>query len=115
MITIHEAGLLLLLMLTAHSLADFPLQTPFLAEGKNRHSPLGKEIWPYALSAHALIHGGFVGAITGSVVLGSAETVAHWITDWLKCEGRIGLPTDQAIHVGCKMARLLVVVVGCSQ
>ena len=108
MITTYGAGLLLLLLLTAHALADFPLQTPFLAEGKSRHSALGKIYWPYALSAHALIHGGFVGALTGSAVLGFAEAVIHWITDWLKCEDRISLgPVREQVNRLCGGVGLL--------
>ena len=110
MIAIHDAGLLLFLLVVGHALADFPLQPAFLAESKNRYSTLGKIPWPYALSAHALIHGGFVGALTGSAILGVAETVTHWITDWLKCGNRISLAADQAVHIACKVAWFLVVL-----
>ena len=51
-----------------------------------------------------MIHGGFVTAITGSALLGVAEAVAHGVTDWMKCEGRFSLNTDQAIHIACKIA-----------
>ncbi len=110
MMTTHGVGLLLLLLLTAHALADFPLQPSFLAESKNRYSTLGTIPWPYALSAHALIHGGFVAVLTGSAVLGVAETVTHWVTDWVKCEDRIGLAADQALHIACKVVWLLAVL-----
>jgi len=94
----------LLAMLTfAHALADYPLQGPFLSEAKNRNTSLGKMFWPHALGAHSVIHGGFVLLLTGSLVLTLAETVIHAVTDWLKCEGHIGLNTDQAIHIGCKI------------
>lgn len=92
-----------MLLLAGHALADYPLQGQFLADGKNRHTTLGRTFWPHALTAHALIHGGMVTALTGSAALGAAETVVHWVTDWLKCEGKIGLHTDQAIHVACKL------------
>ena len=110
MIAIHDPGLLLFLLIAGHALADFPLQPSFLAESKNRYSTLGTILWPYALSAHALIHGGFVAVLTGSAVLGVAETVTHWITDWLKCGNRIGLAADQAVHIACKVAWFLVVL-----
>lgn len=103
MIMTHDAALLLLFLLMGHALADFPLQPAILADSKCPHSATGKIPWPYALSAHAVIHGGFVGAFTGSAVLALAETVAHAVTDWLKCENRIGAGTDQAIHVLCKV------------
>lgn len=110
MIPIHDPGLLLFLLIVGHALADFPLQPSFLAESKNRYSRLGTIPWPYALSAHALIHGGFVAVLTGSAVLGVAETVSHWITDWTKCEDRIGLAADQVIHIACKGVWVLAVL-----
>jgi hypothetical protein len=95
---------LLFFLAVAHALADYPLQGDFLANGKNRNTPIGAIFWPHALSAHALIHGGFVAAITGQVWLGIAEAVIHAATDWLKCEGKISLRVDQAIHYACKCA-----------
>lgn len=95
---------LLVLLLAGHALADYPLQGDFLAQGKNRHTALGAVWWPHALTSHALIHAGFVTALTGSALLGIAEFAVHWVTDWLKCENRIGINTDQTIHVACKLA-----------
>ena len=93
---------ILLLLIAAHFLVDYPLQGDFLARGKNRMSPIeGVPFW-HPLTAHATIHGGFVGIITGSAVLGIAETVIHWLTDDAKCRGRISYNTDQAIHIACK-------------
>jgi hypothetical protein len=94
---------LLLLLLAGHALADFPLQGRFLAEGKDRHTAIGRIWWPHALAAHSLIHGGFVTILTGSAALGFAEAAAHWLTDWLKCEGKIGVHVDQTIHLACKV------------
>lgn len=95
---------LLVLLLAGHALADYPLQGDFLSQGKNRHTALGAVWWPHALTAHAIIQAGVVTLLTGSAVLGAAEFVIHWATDWLKCEGTIGINTDQAIHVACKVA-----------
>src|SRR3546814_8832760 len=64
--------------------------------------------WWQALGAHSVIHAGFVGVITGSLWLALAEAVAHFITDDLKCRGKIGLNTDQTIHVACKFAWALI-------
>lgn len=94
---------LLFLLLVGHALADYPLQGQFLAQGKNRHTDLGRDIWPHALAAHAMIHGGLVTLLTGSAVLGLAETAIHAATDWLKCEGKISFNVDQAIHIACKV------------
>ena len=102
---------LLFVLLAAHALADFPLQNTFLAEGKNRHTEIGRIWWPYALTAHALIHGGFVTVLTGSVVLGLAEMSIHWLTDWMKCDGRISVHVDQAIHIACKLLWFLLVAI----
>lgn len=101
---------LLFLLIAAHSLADYPLQGDFLAQAKDRNTNIGKMFWPHALFAHSMIHGGFVLLITGSVVLASAETVIHAATDWLKCEKKISLNTDQAIHIGCKVVWALLTV-----
>lgn len=94
---------LLGLLIFAHFLADYPLQGEFLAKGKSARNPIpGVPFW-HPLTAHSVIHGGFVGSITGSIWLGIAETIVHWITDHAKCSGWIGLNTDQAIHIGCKV------------
>lgn len=93
---------LLVLLLAGHFLADYPLQGEFLAEGKNRHTMLGRTWWPHALTAHAAIQAGVVTGLTGSASLGVCEFVIHWATDWLTCEKRIDRTTDQAIHLLCK-------------
>ncbi|MCD1619150.1 DUF3307 domain-containing protein [Salipiger manganoxidans] len=92
------------LLIAAHFLADYPLQGDFLAKGKNRLAPIpGIPFWR-PLTAHAAIHGGFVGIITGSLWLGLAETVMHWRIDDAKCRGWISYNQDQALHVVCKVA-----------
>ena len=91
------------LLVFAHFIADYPLQGDFLAKGKNRLQPIpGIPFW-HPLTAHAVIHGGFVGIITGSLWLGIAETIVHWITDDAKCIGKISYNADQAIHIICKL------------
>ena len=97
-------------LLIGHALADFPLQGEFLSKYKNWHNlspaPPGQIqqiVWSYCLTAHALIHGGFVWAITGRVSLGLAESVVHWFIDFAKCCNWTGIHTDQALHVACKV------------
>ena len=102
------AGMMLLFLLAGHALADYPLQGEFLALGKNRHTKIGAEWWPWLLTSHAVIHGAFVAALTGSLGLGVAEIVVHWATDWLKCENKISFHTDQTIHVICKLVWLFI-------
>lgn len=99
----HDFILTLFLLCVGHSLADYPLQGQFLAEGKNRNTAIGKLFWPYCLSSHATIHAGFVFIITGSLWLSAAEFIIHGITDWLKCEGNIGMLVDQMVHYACKV------------
>lgn len=91
------------LLMVGHAIADYPLQGDFLARAKNRTAPIPGVPWQQALGAHALIHAGFVGVITGSIALAVCEFAAHWITDDLKCRGKINFNTDQAIHLICKV------------
>lgn len=91
------------LLMVAHFIADYPLQGEFLAKGKNRTAPIPGVPWQHPLTAHAVIHGGFVGLITGELWLGFAEAVAHWIIDDAKCRGKFGYNADQALHAVCKV------------
>jgi len=105
---------LIVAMLMAHALADYPLQGDFLANAKDRHSDYNKSItvWPHALTAHSLIHAGAVYFITGAWVLGLLEFVIHWATDFGKCEKWFGFHIDQAIHIACKAIWVLLIVNG---
>lgn len=98
----EQATTLFALLLVGHALADYPLQGDFLARAKNRTAPIPGVPWYQALFAHAAIHGGFVGVITGSVWLGLAEFVIHAAIDDAKCRGWISYNTDQALHIACK-------------
>jgi len=104
----------LLLLLSAHALADYPLQGDFLAKAKNRANPIPGVPWFHGLISHAAIHGGFVGVITGSVWLGISEFVVHCIIDDTKCMGRISYNTDQALHVACKVLWVALIIGGVS-
>ena len=102
-----------LALLIAHALCDHPLQGQFLALNKNRHYlPKDEQLrtttlWPYCLSAHALIHAGGVWLVTGSQLLGIIELVLHWIIDLLKEEKIINLHVDQLLHLLCKAAYII--------
>lgn len=112
------SGLLVLLaLMIAHALCDFPLQGDYLALRKNRHyqppdEPQPRTVWPYCLTAHALIHAGGVWAVTGLPALALAELVLHWWIDLAKAEGKISIHVDQALHFACKVA--YVVVIACT-
>lgn len=108
------SALVMLFALTiGHAFADFPLQGDFLSRGKNRNSPpvqladgkRGPEnLWAYLMSAHCLIHAGFVWIITGSVILALAEFFLHLSIDVAKCEGKTSFATDQWLHILTKVA-----------
>ncbi|MBL4820942.1 MAG: DUF3307 domain-containing protein [Gammaproteobacteria bacterium] len=100
------------LLLFGHALADFVLQPEAMDQGKNRNAAIHSNEqslfphWSYWLAAHSLIHGGIVFLITGNVVLGLIEAIAHWLTDYYKCEGTISMHQDQSIHIACKVGYL---------
>lgn len=90
------------LLVAAHAVADYPLQGEFLARAKNRLAPVAGVPFYQALGAHAAIHGGMVGIITGSLTLGLAEAVIHAFIDDAKCAKRLTYNQDQACHIACK-------------
>lgn len=107
----HVVELFFVLM-AGHAVADFALQSEWVAKNKNRHvrelmTPEQQHtyqvIWPHLLTAHALMHGVMVYLITQNTYFGIAETVLHWIIDFGKCEKWYGFHTDQFLHIGCKV------------
>lgn len=97
-------------LVCGHAIADYGLQSDFIAKGKNRHTPTvappgqkWQPVWPLVLSAHGFIHGFAVYLVTGWWQLGLAETVAHCLIDFGKCERRYGVYTDQLLHMACKV------------
>lgn len=93
---------LLLLLIAAHALCDYPFQGDFLANGKNHKNPIPGVPFYHPLLAHSSIHGAAVGLITGNIWLGVAEFLIHTAIDYSKCDGRIGFNTDQVMHIICK-------------
>ena len=90
-------------LLMGHALADFGLQSDWIAINKNRHFNKTPVHWAYPLTAHALINGIVVWLITGGIYLGTLETVCHWIIDFGKCESWYGIHDDQMAHILCKV------------
>ena len=96
-------------MLVGHALGDFALQTEWMVRSKNprRRARATSErrdlIWIHVLTSHALIHGGAVALAPGSVALGIAETIAHWLIDYGKSNRYYGFHVDQFLHLGCKV------------
>lgn len=111
--------MMLVWLLVGHAVADFWAQSDALAQMKNRNRPNTRVppgqkpqvMWPYALTAHALMHGAAVSGLllwfgVDPVVafnLLLAETIAHWLIDFGKCENWYGIHLDQCLHVLCKI------------
>lgn len=98
-------------MLVGHAVADYWAQSDALAKMKNRNRdssqfcPPGQKpqsVWFYALTAHAIMHGAPIAFLTNSIALGLAETVAHWLIDFGKCDNYYGIHLDQFLHIACK-------------
>lgn len=92
---------LLLLLVFAHFIGDFVLQSDRMAREKCP-SRGGAVPWGWWLAAHGSTHGMAVALLTGAPLLGLAEALLHALIDRLKCAGRIGLPMDQVLHLACK-------------
>ncbi len=100
------------MLFAGHAVGDFALQTEWLATNKNRNVRLRfppeqraqmEVIWPWLLSAHALIQGAMVFLVTQRLSLAIGETVVHWFLDFGKCEKWFGFNTDQFLHIATKL------------
>lgn len=101
---------LLLLLLAAHWVADYPLQGDFLARAKADFASC--EIRVYHLVAHAGIHGGAVALVTGNVWLGLIEWALHSLIDEAKVRGKTTYGADQALHIICKLFYVTFIAAG---
>ena len=91
-------------LLIGHAIADYALQTEWLARAKQPGGTFeGEVIWPGVLACHAGIHAGAVKLATGSWLLAGLEFAAHGAIDYARGRGRLGFNADQAAHVGCKV------------
>jgi len=95
---------LFLLLCFGHCLADFPLQTDKLAIGKCPGSQVAGVHWGYWLSGHVGTHALVVALLTGNAWLGLGEFALHFLIDIAKCKGLTNLAVDQALHLSCKVA-----------
>ena len=96
--------MMLIALIGAHSLFDFAGQGDFMSKAKNRTAPIPTVPWQSVLLSHSAIHGAAVALITGIWWLFFAEAIIHFITDDVKCRGKISFNTDQAVHILCKFA-----------
>jgi hypothetical protein len=102
---------ILFYLLVAHALLDFPLQGDAVAINKNpnANTALQKHVpWYYWMGSHALIHGGGVALVTGSIWLGLAETTCHFLIDYGKCNQKYSIHGDQILHVVCKVIWVII-------
>lgn len=110
-------------LMIGHAIADYALQPPNIALGKNRHSgpPAGYDerlhgkrqpIWILVMTAHALIHAGMVLIITGDPVLSVWQLLTHFLIDVLKCERMFNLWVDQFLHTSVLAVTAVVAVSG---
>lgn len=96
--------MILFYLLVSHVLCDYPLQGDFLARGKNHKNPIPGIPFYQCLLAHALIQGGGVAVVTGSLKLGILEFIIHTFIDFGKCQGLYNFNIDQLFHIICKLA-----------
>lgn len=105
---------LVILLFGGHAIADYGLQSAYMAEKKSP-APDNAD-WALVLSAHCLIHAFFVAVIsflflgfagvfaTGwAAFFGVAEFLAHFAIDRRKGRGKLSYRQDQALHYGCKL------------
>jgi hypothetical protein len=118
-----DGATLLFLFICGHAIADFAIQTEWIATNKNRHvrkslSPELQEkmqvIWPHLLTAHSLHHGLMVYLVSQKLSLGLAETAVHWLTDFGKCEKWYGFHADQVLHIAAKVLWTVLIASGCA-
>lgn len=85
----------LFLFLVAHAIADFGLQSDWMAQNK-RTSKIVRFM-------HCLIHGGCA-YVVGGIFFGVVETILHFLIDSITIKGkRPSLLVDQSLHILCKV------------
>lgn len=99
----------LFLLLCGHAIADYALQSEKMIVRKDpRHWTQNSfedkyGPWWWTMAAHSLINGLAVFLATGLLLPAISETVTHFISDTLKCAGKINTNSDQIIHITCKL------------
>ena len=100
-----------LILVSAHFLADFPLQGEWMA--KEKYSVFKTQLGTVALFAHAFIQALIVGIIawllgydfyTFFLVVG----VTHFLIDLGKIKGKYGVLTDQLLHYAVLIVLILI-------
>jgi hypothetical protein len=93
----------LVLLVLAHFVCDFSLQSDRMAREKVPGSDRTLN-WRWWLLGHSSSHGLAVALITGVPLLGVAETALHGLIDWCKGRYRLSMTIDQSLHLLCKLA-----------
>lgn len=93
---------LLILLVLAHFVCDFVLQSDHMASEKTPGLDVTLS-WHWWLNAHAATHGLAVALLTSIPLLGVAEMLTHAIIDWSKGRMRFSLALDQSAHLACKL------------
>jgi len=108
---------LFVLLLAGHYLADFALQTQYMAE--NKATVFKKALGFHVLTAHAFIHGLVAAVISRHYTVGIIVGLSHWVIDFLKASeliddrfphtagarrngqkvGLYGINIDQTLHI----------------
>lgn len=94
------------LLVLAHFICDYSLQSGFIATCKNPNVDSRTGIpWYYVMSGHCATHAMAVYLITQSTWMSAAEFVLHFVTDTDKCcAGKhASIHKDQATHIMCKV------------
>ena len=94
---------LFLWLVLGHFVADYSLQSDFIAKYKARSQSLPAVPWFYVMAGHCATHASAVALLTGSPVLALLEFCCHFVIDYAKCEGQTTIHTDQFLHVVCKL------------
>ncbi len=100
---------LFLTLVAGHYLADFGLQSQYMAE--NKRLVFIEAVGFHSLTAHAFIHALVAGVLSGSFVAALIIGLTHWLIDFGsaaeilrkssngKKGGLYSLNTDQALHI----------------
>ena len=97
---------ILFLLIVGHAVADYGLQTEYIAMNKSPRS----NGWQFTLLAHSLIHAGTVYLITGLMPLAMMECVLHFMIDMFRSTESISRVVDQTLHFLCKAFYVIILV-----
>lgn len=107
-------------LVVAHGVTDIALQHEWMGKYKYRQVATDDEYtgvkdnpyWLWVLAAHSIINGGGVALVSGSVILGVVETIAHFAIDYGSTNKYYSFNVDQFLHGSCKVIYALVLSLG---